>query len=165
MSSDERAKTGEKETIARKRLRDGISPSDEKVKTRTPEMLIESKERARLRKMTSRLGISPDEKAKMREKAKNTMKRLRDSTETLIESKERARLQKMKSKLGMSHDEKAKMRKKTKNTMNRLRDSISPDEKTKIREKAKNTMNRLRNSMSPDEKAKMKEREKMEGRY
>jgi hypothetical protein len=45
--------------------------------------------------MTSRLGISPDKKARMREKAKNTMKRLRESTEKLIESKERARLQKM----------------------------------------------------------------------
>ena len=29
--------------------------------------------------MTSRLGISPDEKAKMRDKAKNTTKRFRDS--------------------------------------------------------------------------------------
>jgi hypothetical protein len=44
--------------------------------------------------MTSRLGISPDEKAKMREKANGTMNRFRDSTEKLIESKERARLQK-----------------------------------------------------------------------
>ncbi len=52
----------EKETIARKRLRDSISP-DEKVKMRTPEELIESEERAKLQKMTSRLGISPDEKA------------------------------------------------------------------------------------------------------
>ena len=58
--------------------------------------------------MTSRLGISPDEKAKMREKAKNTMKRLRDSTEKLIESKERARFQKMKPRLGMSHHEKGR---------------------------------------------------------
>jgi hypothetical protein len=78
MSSDKEAKTREKETIARKTLRDGIFP-DEKVKMRTPEKLIESKERARLQRMTSRLGISPDEKAKMREKAKTTMKRLRDS--------------------------------------------------------------------------------------
>jgi hypothetical protein len=31
--------------------------------------------------MTSRLGISPDEKAKMREEAKNMMKRLGNSTE------------------------------------------------------------------------------------
>ncbi len=62
---------------------------------RTPEKLIESKERAKHQKMTSRLGISPDEKAKMREKANNMMKRLRDSTEKMIESKERARLQKM----------------------------------------------------------------------
>jgi hypothetical protein len=44
--------------------------------------------------------MSPDEWAKMREKAKNTMNSLRDS---------------------MSPDEKAKMRKKAKNTMNRLR--------------------------------------------
>jgi hypothetical protein len=44
MSSDEKAKTREKETIARKRLRDGISP-DENVKMRTPEKLIESIER------------------------------------------------------------------------------------------------------------------------
>ncbi len=72
----------------------------------TPEKkLIESKERGKLQKMTSRL----------REKAKNMMKRLRDSTEKLIESKKRARLQKMKPRLGMSHDEKAKMRDKAKN--------------------------------------------------
>ncbi len=45
----------------------------------TPEKLIESKERARLQKMKSRLQMSHDEKAKMREKAKNTMNRLRDS--------------------------------------------------------------------------------------
>ncbi len=70
-------------------MRDGIS-LDEKVKMRTPEKLIESKERAKLQKMTSRLGISPDEKTKMREKANNTMKRLRDSKEKLIEPKERA---------------------------------------------------------------------------
>jgi hypothetical protein len=43
------------------------------------EKLIESKERARLQKMKSRLGMSHDEKAKMREKAKNTMNRLRGS--------------------------------------------------------------------------------------
>ncbi len=49
--------------------------------------------------------ISPDEKAMMREKANNTMKSLRDSTEKHIESKERASLQKMKSRLGMSHDD------------------------------------------------------------
>jgi hypothetical protein len=71
----------------------------------------------KLQMMVSRLGISPHEKAKMREKAKNIMKRLRDSTEKLIKSKERARLQKMKSRLGMSHDDKAKMREKTKNTI------------------------------------------------
>jgi hypothetical protein len=111
--------TRENETIARKRLKDGIIP-DEKVEMRTPEKLIESNDMAKLQKMTSRLGISPDENAKMREKAKNTMKRLRDRTEKLIESKERARLQKMKSRLGMSHDhdDKAKMREKTKNTIN-----------------------------------------------
>jgi hypothetical protein len=45
----------------------------------TPEKPIESKERARLQKMKSRLGMSHDEKAKMREKANNTMNRLRDS--------------------------------------------------------------------------------------
>jgi hypothetical protein len=45
----------------------------------TPEMLIESNERARLQKMKSRLGMSHDKKAKMREKAKNTMNRLRDA--------------------------------------------------------------------------------------
>jgi hypothetical protein len=78
---------------------DGISP-DEKVKMRTPEKLIESKEMARLQKMTSRLGISPDDKAKIREKAKNTMKILRDS---------------------MSPDEKAKMRKKETIGRKRLR--------------------------------------------
>ena len=50
--------------------------------------------------MTSRLGISPDEKAKMREKAKNTMKRLRDS---------------------MSPDEKVKMREKVTIGRKRLR--------------------------------------------
>jgi hypothetical protein len=61
MSSDEKAKTRGKETIVRKRLRDGISP-DEKVKMRTPEKLMESKERAKLQKMISRLGISPDER-------------------------------------------------------------------------------------------------------
>jgi hypothetical protein len=42
--------------------------------------------------MTSRFGISPDEKAKMRDKAGNRMNRLRDSTEKLIKSKKRARL-------------------------------------------------------------------------
>jgi hypothetical protein len=42
MSSDEKAKTREKETITRKILRDGISPN-EKVKMGTPEKLIESK--------------------------------------------------------------------------------------------------------------------------
>jgi hypothetical protein len=36
----------------------------------TPEKLIVSKERARLQKMTSRLEMSHDERAKMREKAK-----------------------------------------------------------------------------------------------
>ncbi len=46
MSSDEKVKTREKETIARRRLRDGISP-DEKVIMRTPEKLIESKEMAK----------------------------------------------------------------------------------------------------------------------
>jgi hypothetical protein len=114
MSSDEKAKTREKETIAMKRLMDGISP-DEKATMRTPEKLIKSKERTKLQKMTSRLGISHDKKAMMREKAKNTMKGLRDSTEKLIESKERARLQKMRSRLGMSHDE---IREKANNTMN-----------------------------------------------
>jgi hypothetical protein len=34
----------------------------------TQEKLLESKERARLQKITSRLGMSIDEKAKMREK-------------------------------------------------------------------------------------------------
>ncbi len=67
MSSDEKAKTREKETIARMRLR---------VKMRTPEKLIESKERAKLQKMTSRLGISPDEKTKIREKAKKHYKKI-----------------------------------------------------------------------------------------
>jgi hypothetical protein len=57
----------------------------------TPEKLIQSEERARLQKMTSRLSMSHDEKAKMREKANNTMKRLR---------------------LGISPDEKAKMKEK-----------------------------------------------------
>ncbi len=52
----------------------------------------------------------------MREKAKKTMNRLRDS---------------------MSPDEKANMREKAKNTMNRLRDSMSPDEKAKVKEKEK----------------------------
>ncbi len=103
MAFDEMAKTREKETIARKRLRDGILP-DKKIEMKTPEMLIESKERAKLQKMTCRLVILPDEKAKMREKAKNTMERLRGSTEKQTESKERARLQKMKSRLGMSPD-------------------------------------------------------------
>jgi hypothetical protein len=56
-------------------LRDSISP-DEKVKMKTPEKLIESKEMAKLQKMTSRLGISPDEKSKMRDKAMNTMKKI-----------------------------------------------------------------------------------------
>ncbi len=59
--SDEKAKTREKETIARKRLRDSISPY-EKVKTKTPEKLLESKQGAKLQKMTSRLGISPDKR-------------------------------------------------------------------------------------------------------
>ncbi len=40
---------------------------------------IESKERSRLQKMKSRLGMSHDEKAKMRKKAKNMMNRLRVS--------------------------------------------------------------------------------------
>jgi hypothetical protein len=61
MSFDEKAKTREKETIARKRLRDAISP-DVKVKMRTPEKLIESKERAKQLKMTSRLSISPNKR-------------------------------------------------------------------------------------------------------
>ncbi len=56
-------------------MRDSISP-DEKVKMKTPEKLIESKEMAKLQKMTSRLGISPDEKSKMRDKAMNTMKKI-----------------------------------------------------------------------------------------
>jgi hypothetical protein len=87
----------------------------------TPEKLIESKERAKLQKMKSRLGVSHDEKAKRKQCLKMT-------PEKLIESKERAKLHKMKSRLGMSHDEKAK-REKAQNTMNRLRDSMSPDEK------------------------------------
>jgi hypothetical protein len=45
----------------------------------TPEKLIESKKRARLQKMTSRLAMSHNEKTKMREKAKYMMNRLRDS--------------------------------------------------------------------------------------
>ncbi len=81
----------------------------------TPEKLIESEERSRFQKMKSRLGISHDEKAKMRENATNTMNSSRDS---------------------MSPDEKAKMREKAKNT-NRLRDSMSPDEKAKMKEKEK----------------------------
>jgi hypothetical protein len=69
--------------------------------------------------MTSRLGMSRDEKAK----------------ETIG-----------KKILGhsMSLDEKAKMREKAKNTMNTLREDMSPDEKAKMREKVKNTMNTLR---------------------
>jgi hypothetical protein len=59
----------------------------------TQEKLLESKERARLQKMTSRLGMSIDEKAKMREKETIGKKILRDS---------------------MSPDEKAKMREKEK---------------------------------------------------
>ncbi len=67
---------------------------------------------ARLQKMTSTLEMSHDEKAKMREEAKNTMNRSRDS---------------------MYPDEKAKMREKAKNRMNRLRDSMSHDEKANMR--------------------------------
>jgi hypothetical protein len=48
--------------------------------------------------MKFRLGMCHDEKAKMREKTKNTMNRLRDS---------------------MSPDEKAKIREKAKNTIKR----------------------------------------------
>jgi hypothetical protein len=93
---------------------------------RIPEKLIESKERAKLQKMTSRCGIFPDEKAKIREKAKNMMKRLIDSTEKLIKSKERARLQKL-----IETKERARLQKMT------SRIGISPDEKAKIREKEK----------------------------
>jgi hypothetical protein len=67
MSSDEKAKTREKETITRIKFRDDISP-DKKVKMRTPEKLIKSNKSAKLQKMTSRLGISPDEMAKMKRK-------------------------------------------------------------------------------------------------
>jgi hypothetical protein len=45
-----KAKTREKETIARKRLRDSMSP-DEKVKMRTPEKLIESKRGPNFRRL------------------------------------------------------------------------------------------------------------------
>jgi hypothetical protein len=62
-------------------------------------------------------GMSPDEKAKMREKAKNTMNILRDS---------------------MSPDEKAKMREKETIGRNRLRDGISPNEKVEMRRKETN---------------------------
>jgi hypothetical protein len=82
----------------------------------TPKKLIESKEKARLQKMKSRLGMSHDEKTKMREKSK-MMNRLRDS---------------------ISPDEKANTREKAKNRMNRLRDNVSPDEKTNMKEKEKN---------------------------
>jgi hypothetical protein len=62
-------------------------------------------------------------KAKMREKAKNTMNRLRGS---------------------MSPDEKAKIREKAKNTTKRFRESMSPDEKVKMREKETIGIKRLR---------------------
>jgi hypothetical protein len=62
--------------------------------------------------MKSRLGMFHDEKAKMKEKTKNTMNRLRDS---------------------ISPDEKTKIREKAQNTMNRLRDSMSHDEKAKMK--------------------------------
>jgi hypothetical protein len=45
----------------RKKQWDGISP-DEKVKISTPEKLIESKKKAKLHKMTSRFGVSPNRK-------------------------------------------------------------------------------------------------------
>ncbi len=64
-----------------------------------------------------RNGMSPDEKAKMREKAKNTMNTLKDS---------------------MSPDEKAKMREKETIGRKRLRDGISPDEKVNMRRKVTN---------------------------
>ncbi len=82
---------------------------------RTPEKLIESKERARLQKMTSRLGNSPDEKAKMREKAKNTTKRFKDS---------------------MSPDEKVKMRGKERKSD--IPTIISPQNNFKCMKEAKN---------------------------
>jgi hypothetical protein len=61
--------------------------------------------------------MSPDEKAKMREKAKNTMNTLSN---------------------GMSPDEKDKMREKETIGTKRLRDGISPDERVKMRRKETN---------------------------
>jgi hypothetical protein len=79
--------------------------------------------------------MSLDEKAMMRENAKNTITTLRD---------------------GMSPNEKAKMREKAKNTMNTLRDGMSPDEKAKMREKETIGRKRLRDGISPDERFKMR---------
>ncbi len=62
-------------------------------------------------------GMSPDEKDKMKEKAKNTMNTLKD---------------------GMSPDEKDKMREKETIGRKRLRDGISPDERVKMRRKETN---------------------------
>jgi hypothetical protein len=76
---------------------------------------------------TFRLGMSPDEKAKMREKATNTMKRLRD---------------------GMSHDEKVKIREKETIGRKRLRlakndiTSISPQNDFKCIKEAKKYLHR-----------------------
>ncbi len=114
MSPDEKAKMREKETIGRKILR--LSKND------IPIIIsLESKERARLQKMKSRLGMSHGEKAKMREKVKNTMNRLKDS---------------------MSPDEKAKMKEKEINERKILRDGMSPDEKATTREKETNAWKR-----------------------
>jgi hypothetical protein len=79
----------------------------------TQDKLLQSNERARLQKMTARLRMSQDDKAKMREK-ETIGRSLRD---------------------GMSPDEKAKMRETAKNTISRLRDTMSPDDKAKMREK------------------------------
>jgi hypothetical protein len=66
MSPDEKENTREIETVARKRLRDGICP-DKKVKVRKKETIG----RKRLRD-----GMSPDKKVKMREKETIGRKRL-----------------------------------------------------------------------------------------
>jgi hypothetical protein len=108
-----------------------------------------------------RLGMSPHEKADMREKANNMMKKFRlgISPDEKKKKREKETLARKKLRDGISPDERVNMTKKAINTMKRLRDGMFSNEKAKMREKETIARKRLRDGISPDEKVKMREKE------
>ncbi len=113
-------------------------------------------------KKSLRDDMSSDDKAKMRETAKNTIIRLRDtmSPDDKAKLREKGTIGKKSLRDGMSPDDKAKMRKKE--TIGRiiLRKCMSPDDKAKMRGKETSGRKRLRDGISSDGINKMRRREK-----